>query len=473
MIFSGSTALAAKTNEEATASDLTYSTHVENDGWQNPVSEGQLSGTEGQGLRLEAITIESGIEGIDINYETHIENIGWESDAGSGIKSNGQLSGTEGQGLRLEAIKINLSGDNADQYDVYYQVHAQNFGWLGWAKNGEASGTSAFGYRLEAIKIVILPIGSEAPGSTENAYIRREFADQEEASAYLQQSLTTTYESYTYQGFDTSKGYEFLCQSQEIQAHTYYVSPKGSIYDPVSHSYKVKIIGDETLPYLCSGDEAKSYLKEFLNNYLESPYSDFSEQMYNESKGYSFLGLNEGAQEHPYYVSPAGSIYDGVKNEYIVAIVGDESLPEIIDADEATNYLNEFFNDSYEAFTYQGYDEANGYIILAQNAEQEITYYVSPIGSIFDKSNNRFVYYIAEGQTLSLENDQERIDYLNAYLKSCFEYVPGITTECTGWDSENGRIICGSEERNGVLHDVFEYIVYDNGNIKLNYAPVG
>ncbi|MDK2962144.1 MAG: thermitase [Eubacteriaceae bacterium] len=76
MIFSGSTALAAKTNEEATASDLTYSTHVENDGWQNPVSEGQLSGTEGQGLRLEAITIESGIEGIDINYETHIENIG-------------------------------------------------------------------------------------------------------------------------------------------------------------------------------------------------------------------------------------------------------------------------------------------------------------------------------------------------------------------------------------------------------------
>jgi hypothetical protein len=348
---------------------------------------------------LEAITIESGIEGLNINYETHIENIGWESDAGSGIKSNGQLSGTEGQGLRLEAIKINLSGDNADQYDVYYQVHAQNFGWLGWAKNGEASGTSAFGYRLEAIKIVILPIGSEAPGSTENAYIRREFADQEEASAYLQQSLTTTYESYTYQGFDTSKGYEFLCQSQEIQAHTYYVSPKGSIYDPVSHSYKVKIIGDETLPYLCSSDEAKSYLKEFLNSYLESPYSDFSEQMYDESKGYSFLGLNEGAQEHPYYVSPAGSI--------------------------------------------------------------------------FDKSNNRFVYYIAEGQTLSLENDQERIDYLNAYLKSCFEYVPGITTECTGWDSENGRIICGSEERNGVLHDVFEYIVYDNGNIKLNYAPVG
>jgi hypothetical protein len=32
MIFSGSTALAAKTNEEANVSNLTYSTHVENDG---------------------------------------------------------------------------------------------------------------------------------------------------------------------------------------------------------------------------------------------------------------------------------------------------------------------------------------------------------------------------------------------------------------------------------------------------------
>jgi uncharacterized protein YjdB len=70
--------------------------------------------------------------------------------------SNGDLSGTEGEGKRLEAIKIELTGADKDNYDIYYRVHAQNYGWLGWAKNGEASGTSGEGLRLEAIQIVIV-----------------------------------------------------------------------------------------------------------------------------------------------------------------------------------------------------------------------------------------------------------------------------------------------------------------------------
>lgn len=46
-----------------------------------------------------------------------------------------------GQGLRLEAISIFLTGSNASKYDVYYRVHDQNFGDLGWAKNGAYAGT--------------------------------------------------------------------------------------------------------------------------------------------------------------------------------------------------------------------------------------------------------------------------------------------------------------------------------------------
>ena len=47
------------------------------------------------------------------------------------------MSGTEGRSLRLEAIKIKLTGEMAKKYNIYYRVHAQNFGWLDWAKNEE------------------------------------------------------------------------------------------------------------------------------------------------------------------------------------------------------------------------------------------------------------------------------------------------------------------------------------------------
>ena len=57
-----------------------------------------------------------------------------------------------------------------DKYDVYYCVHAQKYGWLGWAKNGEAAGTEGMALRLEAIKVVIVNKGEAAPGSTSNAY---------------------------------------------------------------------------------------------------------------------------------------------------------------------------------------------------------------------------------------------------------------------------------------------------------------
>jgi uncharacterized protein YjdB len=75
------------------------------------------------------------------------------------------MSGTSGRGLRLEAIQIKLTGEMANQYDVYYRVHAQNFGWLGWAKNGASAGTEGYGYRLEGIQIVLVKKGGSAPAS--------------------------------------------------------------------------------------------------------------------------------------------------------------------------------------------------------------------------------------------------------------------------------------------------------------------
>ena len=146
---------------------IIYSTHVQNIGWMDDVTDGTLSGTTGRNLRLEAIRIqlENVSDDSGISYATHVQNLGW-MDA----VSNGALSGTTGKNLRLEAIRMNLTGSIAEQYDIYYRTHVQNLGWMGWAKNGENSGSKGLSLRLEAIEIRLVEKGSEAPGSTENAF---------------------------------------------------------------------------------------------------------------------------------------------------------------------------------------------------------------------------------------------------------------------------------------------------------------
>lgn len=57
----------------------------------------------------------------------------------------------------MEAVQIRLTGELASYYHVYYRVHSQYFGWLGWAKDGESAGTSSLSLRIEAIQIKLVP----------------------------------------------------------------------------------------------------------------------------------------------------------------------------------------------------------------------------------------------------------------------------------------------------------------------------
>lgn len=159
---------------------IKYQTHVQNIGWQGEKADGEMSGTTGQSLRLEAIKIQlsSSIDG-GIVYKTHVQDYGWLN-----FVTNGQASGTTGQAKRLEAIQMQLTGNVKNQYDLYYRVHAQNFGWLGWAKNGESAGTAGYSYRLEGIQIVLVPKGGNAPGSTSKHYYNKGYAPDDE-NVYL------------------------------------------------------------------------------------------------------------------------------------------------------------------------------------------------------------------------------------------------------------------------------------------------
>ena len=148
---------------------LNYRTHVQTYGWQDYVTSGNMSGTEGKAKRLEGIKIKiaennTGIEG-EIKYRTHVQKYGWMD-----YLADDEMSGTSGEAKRLEAIQVELTGDLADYFDVYYRVHAQRFGWMGWAKNGEEAGTAGYGYRLEGIQIQLVYKDTPAPGSTDGAY---------------------------------------------------------------------------------------------------------------------------------------------------------------------------------------------------------------------------------------------------------------------------------------------------------------
>ena len=164
--------------------NVAYRTHVQSYGWQAWKYNGQMSGTSGKSKRLEGINIELRNQKYsgDIVYTTHVQKYGWqgsETDQSKWFK-NGQMAGTSGEAKRLEAICINLTGEMAANYDIYYRVHAQSYGWLGWAKNGAPAGTAGYAKRLEGIQIVLVPKGGAAPGNYQgivsvnsNAYIKK------------------------------------------------------------------------------------------------------------------------------------------------------------------------------------------------------------------------------------------------------------------------------------------------------------
>lgn len=148
--------------------DLSYKTHISNIGWQNDKYDGQVSGTVGQAKSLEALSLKllnREHEGR-VEYKTYIENFGWERD----FKSNGNISGTTGRSKKIEAVQIKLGGHISDYYDIYYRVHCQEFGWLGWAKNGEMAGSTGYDKALEAIEIRLVLKGDSLVSSMD-AYI--------------------------------------------------------------------------------------------------------------------------------------------------------------------------------------------------------------------------------------------------------------------------------------------------------------
>lgn len=148
---------------------IACSAHVQTLGWSSTVHDSETVGTTGLAKRLEAIKIAAVDKKLNSNirFRVHVQTYGWQN-----WREGGEIAGTTGEAKRLEAVQIELTGELAEQYDIYYRTHCQSYGWLGWAKNGELAGTEGLSKRMEAMQIVLVEKGGIAPGETKGAFVK-------------------------------------------------------------------------------------------------------------------------------------------------------------------------------------------------------------------------------------------------------------------------------------------------------------
>ena len=125
-------------SEAAAPVSLSYSAHVSNIGWMGAVAGGEVAGTTGRGLPLEALRLvlsdaSTGEPlGADaISVEAHVSNVGWQPAVG-----NGGTAGTTGQSRAVEAIAAEVSSPVSG--GLSYSAHV----WIGYT-DVDSSGRGA------------------------------------------------------------------------------------------------------------------------------------------------------------------------------------------------------------------------------------------------------------------------------------------------------------------------------------------
>ena len=120
-----------------------YKAHVSNIGWQDAIRDGQVAGTQGEGLAIEAIEL---IPSVQLNVSAHLSYTGWVDYT---ITPDGGIIGTTGESRPIEALRIDC------KEPVRYRVHVAGIGWQGWKRNGELAGTTGESRAIEAFQLVV------------------------------------------------------------------------------------------------------------------------------------------------------------------------------------------------------------------------------------------------------------------------------------------------------------------------------
>lgn len=135
---------------------LYYKAHVRTYGTLPTVRDGQIAGTVGRRLRMEAFwldltTIRKTYPNLKLSGSVHVEN---EGDKNFSNIENSTCLGTTAKSLRLEAFLLNATGLPSGK-KLYYRAHVEDAGWESWKTSGQWAGTKGKKKQIEAIQIYI------------------------------------------------------------------------------------------------------------------------------------------------------------------------------------------------------------------------------------------------------------------------------------------------------------------------------
>lgn len=151
---------------------VTYRTkYTGSSSWSSSKQNGSTAGTTSSDYSIGSLAVKldssysfSGSIKYSIRTSTTESSSNWSS-----YTSDYSTAGSKNS--KIKAIKIKLTGDMADNYNIYYRVYINGYGWLGWAKNGERAGTKGVNFNISAVQIKLVPKGADAPGSTKGHFI--------------------------------------------------------------------------------------------------------------------------------------------------------------------------------------------------------------------------------------------------------------------------------------------------------------
>jgi uncharacterized protein YjdB len=132
---------------------ICYNAYVQGIGWQGWKCNGDVAGTVGQSLRIEALAVEPFNMG-GICAWAHVQNIGWLPGTCWGDGQSG-VAGAAGSGLRMEALQLSTLAT----VEICGDAQVQDIGWQGQRCNTNPQdtsiilGTTGQSLRMEAVQI--------------------------------------------------------------------------------------------------------------------------------------------------------------------------------------------------------------------------------------------------------------------------------------------------------------------------------
>ena len=288
---------------------IKYQSYIQNDNWQNYVSDGATSGTTGQSKSINGLKIKLNKNTISgsLEYSAHVPEIGWQD-----FFHENEQAGLIGK--RIEAIRIRLTENLAQKYDVYYRVHVATVGWMGWAANGQSAGTAHACLGVEAVQIQLVEKGQQGPQNTDNIkttepYLEANWITDENGNAYYYDIFGNMLKGGNYLIGNTTYSFSptgILLGDRELEiidvsSHNGTINWKNvaesGIYGVIIRISASAIYEDKKLAENIAGVKKYNipygiYIYSYAENYTEGiAYANFTKQMINKYNINPTLGI--------------------------------------------------------------------------------------------------------------------------------------------------------------------------------------